>query len=429
MGSTGSLIGCSTLNASQSLCGSSGRAILIAKRFKYLAEKLALVTPTPFYVVDPGGVERDFSAMDKAWREWFPRFTLAYSYKSNPLTVFTQLLCSLGATAEVVSGAELRTALEDGFAPRNILFDGPVKNAAELAHAVSLGVGVQVDSLSEAEHFAATARDFGATPRVCLRLAMPTASGRWSRFGLLPGEAPHAWRLLADAGIGVRGVHLGVGTLASGPETYRAAVSRWCETLRVWAAASGEPFVLNLGGGFPPRRATADPRAPWRDFAAEVAEECRLIGLPPEDVRLVIEPGRSLVEEHGVLVARVAVRKQRTDAPDLVVLDAGTNLSRTVKSRPHPIEFVRADAPSNADAMPASESFDVYGNNCYEGDVFARGVPGPALLGPEDLVLVGCVGAYDMPFAHVWVRPQPPVFATTESGGHTVVRERGTRIR
>lgn len=396
---------------------------MISARLEGAAEKLARVTPTPFYVVDPRGVERDFSAMDKAWREWFPRFTLAYSYKSNPLAAFTRLLCSLGAAAEVVSGPELQTALDDGFAPRNILFDGPAKSAAELARAVSLGVGLQVDSLGEAESLAAAARDFAAVPRVCLRLAMPTEAGRWSRFGLPAGEAPRAWRLLAEAGIGVRGVHLGVGTLARGPEAYRAAIRLWRETLREWSAAADEPFVLNLGGGFPPRRDTAEPGAPWREFAAGAAEECRLAGLPPEDVHLVIEPGRSLVEEHGVLVARVAVRKRRGDAPDLLVLDAGTNLARTVKSRPHPLAFARAQAASSA------EPFDVYGNNCYEDDVFARGVPGPAAAGPEDLVLVGCVGAYDMPFAHVWVRPRPAVFAVAESGSPVVVRERGTRIR
>ncbi|MYW00714.1 hypothetical protein, partial [Streptomyces sp. SID3343] len=264
---------------------------------------------------------------------------------------------------------------------------------------------------------------------VCLRLAVPTAAGRWSRFGLLPDEAPRVWRLLADAGVVVRGVHLGVGTLVRGPETYRAAMRLWRRTLRAWAAASAEPFVLNLGGGFPARRDTAEPRAPWREFASGVAEECRLIALPPEDVRLVIEPGRSLVEEHGVLVARVAVRKRRADGADLLVLDAGTNLARTVKSRAHPIEFVGAEPRSAGDVPLATEPFDLYGNNCYEEDVFARGVPGPASLAPGDLVVVGCVGAYDMPFAHVWVRPSPPILAPTDSGGHVVVRERGTRIR
>ncbi|WP_331771487.1 hypothetical protein OG948_48735 (plasmid) [Embleya sp. NBC_00888] len=402
---------------------------MIDDRLKCAAEKVAREVPTPFHVVDPGGVERDFVAMDKAWREFFPRFSLAYSYKSNPLVAFTRLLRSLGALAEVVSGPELQAALDDGFAPRDILFDGPVKSPAESAFAVARGVGLQIDSSAEAEHLAAATRDSGGAPRVCLRLAMPTDSGRWSRFGLLPDEAPYAWRLLADAGVVVRGVHLGVGTLVRDPETYRAAIRLWRRTIRAWAAASDEPFVLNLGGGFPPRREAADPIAPWRDFAAGAAEECRSIGLPPEDVRLVIEPGRSLVEEHGVLVARVAVRKRRAEGADLLVLDAGTNLARTVKSRPHPIEFVRADPPSPTGAPPGTDAFDLYGNNCYEEDVFARGMRGPASLAPGDLVLVGCVGAYDMPFSHVWVRPRPPVFAVSDSDDHVVVRERGTRIR
>ncbi|MYW03857.1 hypothetical protein GT354_37365, partial [Streptomyces sp. SID3343] len=147
---------------------------MIDDRLTGAAARMAREIPTPFHVVDPDGVERDFVAMDKAWREWFPRFTLAYSYKSNPLAAFTRLLCSLGAVAEVVSGPELQTALDDGFAPQDILFDGPVKTPAESARAVALGVGLQIDSVAEAEHLAAAGRGSGAAPRVCLRLAVPT---------------------------------------------------------------------------------------------------------------------------------------------------------------------------------------------------------------------------------------------------------------
>ncbi|MFI1582523.1 hypothetical protein [Embleya sp. NPDC020630] len=407
---------------------------MIENRLKAAAERIAREIPTPFYVVDPSGVERDFSAMGKAWREWFPRCTLAYSYKSNPLTAFTRLLCALGATAEVVSGPELEIALRDGFPPDRILFDGPVKHAAELTRALTLGVGVQIDSAAEVEHVAAAIPEGGPRPRVCLRLAIGTDSGEWSRFGLMPDEVPRARRILADAGVRVRGVHLGVGTLVGGPQTYRAAIRLWRETLPELAHDAPEPFVLNIGGGFPPRGDTADPAAPWAEFAAEVAEECGLLGLRPRDVHLVVEPGRSLAEEHGVLVARVAVRKRRAEGPDLLVLDAGTNLARTVKSRHHPIEFVSSgtdDAGGTRDvpgADCAREPYVVYGNNCYEGDVFTRAVDGPSSLGPGQLVLVGSVGAYDMPFAHVWVRPRPPVYAAAGTG-HVLVRKPGRAIR
>ncbi|MFC5664254.1 hypothetical protein ACFP3U_14825 [Kitasatospora misakiensis] len=373
---------------------------------------------TPFYLFDLEELGAAYREMGRVWRREFPHLTVAYSYKTNPLAAVTRRLAELGGTAEVVSGAELELALADGFAPERIVFDGPVKSPAELARAARLGVLVHVDSLTELRQLLELP---GGRPPVGLRLATRGGGGEWSRFGLLPAEVERARELLGRAGLPVRSVHVGVATL-SGPEAYREALVSWAEVLRRLAKAAEGRLTVDVGGGFPPRGV---PGRGWEVYAAAVAAGCREAGLGPEEVDLLIEPGRSLVEEHGALVCRVAVRKSR-DGRELLVLDGGTNLARTVKSRAHPIGF-----PAAPDDLGGR--YRLLGANCYEGDLFADEVAGPADAAPGDLVVIGGSGGYDLPFAHIWVRPRPPVHALdgggNGGGGWTVVREPGDTVR
>ncbi|MER7708893.1 hypothetical protein ABTX81_39200 [Kitasatospora sp. NPDC097605] len=386
---------------------------MLSDRLRAGALEVAERCATPFYLFDLEAFDAGYREMARVWRREFPRLTVAYSYKSNPLAAVTRRLAALGGSAEVVSGAELSLALADGFAPGRIVFDGPVKSPAELARAAALGVPVQVDSLTELGDLLALP---GGSPPVGLRLATRGGDGEWSRFGLLPAEVVRARELLGRAGLPVWGVHVGVGTL-SAPRAYGEALVSWAQVLRELAKAADGRLTVDVGGGFPPRGV---PGRGWDVYAAAVASGCRRAGLEPDAVDLLIEPGRSLVEAHGALVCRVAVRKSR-DGRELLVLDGGTNLARTVKSRPHPIAF-----PAAPDDLGGR--YRLLGANCYEGDVFADDVPGPADAGPGDVVVIGGSGAYDFPFAHLWVRPRPPVHAS-DGAGWTEVRERGGAIR
>ncbi|WP_188298384.1 hypothetical protein [Streptomyces sp. CBMA156] len=386
---------------------------MLNDRLRTGALEVAERCATPFYLFDLEELDADYREMGRIWRQEFPHLTVAYSYKTNPLAAVTQRLAALGGTAEVVSGAELSLALADGFAPGRIVFDGPVKSPADLAQAGRLGVPVQVDSLTELSDLLALP---GEHPPVGLRLSTRGAGGEWSRFGLLPDEVVRARELLGRAGQPVWGVHAGVTTL-SDPEAYRDALVSWAEVIRDLAKAAEGRLTVDVGGGFPPR---GIPGRGWEVYAAAVAAGCREAGLSPEEVDLLIEPGRSLVERHGALVCRVAVRKSRDDR-ELLVLDGGTNLARTVKSRAHPIEFPAAPGDLGG-------RYRLLGANCYEADVFADEVAGPAGAAPGDVVVIGGAGGYDQPFAHLWVRQRPPVHAL-DGDGWTVVRERGDTIR
>ena len=391
--------------------------MMISERLRTAARNADLITPC--YIFDLAGIEATASAMIKAWREEFPHFTLAYSVKTNPLSAITTRLRSLGAAAEVVSGAELDAALGDGFTPDQIYFDGPVKLPAEISHAVTAGVAIQADSLAEVDSLISiAAQGNGMVPRVALRLAVPLGRGRWSRFGLLPAEVATARAALAAAGVPVRGVHFNTGQHPLDAKPYQAVLRTWKALLCELCSMADEPLLVDIGGGFPAASCAPGVKLPpWSVYSRGVAAECRALGLPPDDLHLVIEPGRSLVEDHAILVTCVAVTKRR-GRRSLAIVDAGTNLARSINGWHHAVEFLR----------PGDTRYDIYGAMCYESDLFREQVPGPADLAIGDRVIIGAVGGYDIPSANVWVRPRPPVYALISNGLQSI-REPGSGIR
>jgi diaminopimelate decarboxylase len=218
----------------------------------------------------------------------------------------------------------------------------------------------------------------------------------------------------------VRGIHFNTGLhpLDAGP--YRRVLRNWRTLLQDLRKEAAEPLMVDIGGGFPAASCAPGTQLPhWSTYAAAVAAECRALGLPPEDLHLVIEPGRSLVEDHAVLVTSVAVKKER-DRRHVVVVDAGTNLARSISGWHHTVEFLD----------PGDVQYDIYGSMCYESDQFQRRVLGPPVLRAGDRVLIGAVGGYDIPSANIWVRHRPAIYALSDAGNEfTCLRGPSAEIR
>lgn len=363
---------------------------------------------TPYYVLDLDGMASTCRVMIDAWRSQFPTFTLAYSYKTNTISAVTRTLREAGASAEVVSGPELEHAVADGHEGSNIFFDGPVKHPHELAHSLRVGARIQVDSLTEVKTLIGLLRSGEhPPPLVSLRVASRIGRGKVSRFGLTEGEFGHAAEMLAERGIRVSGLHFNTGQHPTTARPYREHLSLYAGLLRSLIAANPERRItVDIGGGFPAASSMNGRPLPHPiTFATSVAEQFDVLGIPRELVHLVIEPGRSLVEDHGALVSSVAAIKNRGNHR-LAVLDAGTNLVRSIRTWAHPVQFTRA----------GQVPYDVYGAMCFEDDVFARDLRGPADLMPGDRLIVGAAGGYDIPSANEWLRPRPAVYATTPNG-------------
>jgi diaminopimelate decarboxylase len=352
--------------------------------------------------------------MRGAWAQVFDgRVEIAYSYKTNALAAVTRCLQRLGSGAEVVCGAELEWALADGHAPERIYFDGPVKRPEEVARAIELGVRVQLDSLDEVSSVArAAARGASSKPRVSVRLAVPNPKSGISRFGMLPEEFDAARRALRGERIDIDGVHVHAGNRNASPATFAELSRRAAPSLRL-LQRSQERVVLDLGGGFPAAAsADGDPSQADHSFALSVRQTLLAEGVDLARLAIVLEPGRALTEAFGVLVARVAARKQRGQA-SLLVLDAGGNLAASSASRPGSVTIWGEGS--------GAATHHVFGCNCFESDLIASDVacPEPVKLGTP-VFIAGC-GAYELSSAPGWIRPLPAVLGQT-SGAISVLR-------
>jgi diaminopimelate decarboxylase len=378
---------------------------MAASRLKESAIKAARGgEATPFYLMDLDAVEHRFLAMRDAWKGVFESHVeIAYSYKTNGLTALARHLRVLGAAAEVVCGAELEWALADGHTGKHIYFDGPVKTIAEMARAIAVGARLQIDSLDELPGILEGAAIQGVpSPALSARLALPNPHAGVSRFGLLISEFDALHRELRAANLTLDGVHVHAGNKCAMPATFAELATLAAPCLRLLQRRHPR-VVLDLGGGFPSRRAFANVDPPSDIAYAEAVHAALVIGgIELDRLSIVLEPGRALTEDFGILALRVVARKHRGET-NLLVVDGGASLAG--------MGGVSRDFVTIVDSVPAIVPYQVFGSNCFERDLLAVGVAGPPDVACGTLLLVEGVGGYALNTAPAWIRPLPGILA------------------
>jgi diaminopimelate decarboxylase len=391
---------------------------------------------TPLYVYDQTVLQRRFQALRDALP---PNFDICYSVKANPNQALLRFFVERNCGLEIASSGEMLQALTAGCPPERILFAGPGKTEVEIAAAVAQGIGeIHVESLTEARRIAAAGRACNCPVRIALRVN-PAASvqGGGMRMGAKPApfgiDEDQLEEVLAEiaqeTALEVVGIHLYVGTQILDAqvllEQYRAGV----EIARRVAARLGKPLsTIDLGGGlgvpyFAHERPLdlAKMRQGLERLAQEVAGDPALAG-----VRFIIEPGRFLVAEAGIYIARVTdVKISRgkrfviTDGGMHHHLAASGNLGQTIK-RNFPVALV------NKLNRAAGERVDVVGPLCTPLDVLARNLALPPVeIG--DLVGVFQSGAYARAASPLGFlsRESPPEVLIAE-GVSRLIRRRGS---
>ncbi len=385
---------------------------------------IAAEVGTPFYCYSLAGLTRNYRALEAALAG-LPA-TICYALKANSNQAVIAAFAGLGAGADVVSGGELRRALAAGVPAGRIVFSGVGKTQEEIALALRSGIHqLNVESEAELDLISAVAAGAGVTARVSLRINPDVdarthdkiSTGRkQDKFGIaidrtLPAYARAAeLPNLAPSGLAM---HIGSQLLSLAP--YRAAFGRLAEQVRALRAAGHDVMSLDLGGGVGiTYRDEAPPR--FEDYAAVVRETVGGLGCD-----LMFEPGRSMVGNAGVLVARVLYMKDGGIRPVAVVDAAMNDLARpAMYGAYHAI--VPVTQPQNS---PDCVETDVVGPVCESGDTFAvaRSLPP---LAPGDLVAFGSAGAYGSVMSSAY-NSRPPAPEVLVSGDRfAVVRARQT---
>ncbi len=354
--------------------------------------RIADAVGTPAFVYSVNFLRERFATLSSALAGIPHR--VHYSVKANDNLAVLATLRELGAGVDIVSAGELHRALRAGFTGRDIVFSGVGKTAEEIRLALEADVHFfNVESDGELELIAAVASAEGREARVALRvnpevdvetLHHYTRTGsRGDKFGVPYDEVPAlAARAVELPRVRLVGLDMHVGSQLTSLAPFERGVERMLDLLeRVRAAGAPDLGWLDLGGGLGVPYAPGDAELDLEAFAALARSAAERSGLD-----LVIEPGRFLVANAGVLLTRVLYRK-RSGGTDFVITDAGmTELMRP--SHYQAYHRVEAVAPRDGGGR-----VDVVGPVCESGDFLAHGRE-IGEVEPGDLVAVHSAGAY-----------------------------------
>jgi diaminopimelate decarboxylase len=383
--------------------------------------RIAEVVGTPTYVYSARGI-RDQYARLAAALDGVPH-RVHFSVKANSSLAVLKLLRELGAGVDIVSGGELHRALCAGFTGADIVFSGVGKTDEELWTALHQGTRlINVESEAELRALSVVAERIGIDAAVALRVNPEVdvdtphhytrTGGRGHKFGVPYDEVVELAALCARLPrLRLEGLDMHVGSQLTRMEPYEHGVARLLELLAPVRAAAGDTLrVLDIGGGLAVPyggEASVDLDAFGR-FARTVADDSGL--------ELIVEPGRFLVAEAGVLLTRVIYRK-RSGGKEYVIADAGmTELLRPSHYQAyHQIEAVR---PSGA-----REVVDVVGPVCESGDFLALDREMDAVA-RGDLLAVRDTGAYGFVMASNYNSRPRPAEVLVDNGRFGVVTAR-----
>jgi len=357
--------------------------------------RIAAEVGTPFYCYSTATIERHYRVLQQAFSGLDALICYALKANSNQAVIAT--LARLGAGMDVVSEGELRRALAAGVPADRIIFAGVGKTRDEMAFAVSESIhSFNVESEPELEALSEVAAGRSRTARVVLRVnpdvdarthAKISTGKAENKFGVPYGDAARLYAKAAGLpGIEAAGVHMHIGSQITDLQPFRHAFTLMRDLVGELRRAGHAIGHLDIGGGLGvPYDSTANDIAPSPEaYAAVVRETLGDLGL-----KIALEPGRVIVANAGVLVARVLYVKQGRDKTFTVVDAAMNDLIRpTLYEAEHEIWPV-----SEAAAGAARIVQDVVGPVCETGDYLALNrALAPAAAG--DLLAIMSAGAY-----------------------------------
>ena len=372
----------------------------IYKDGKMFAEDVALddlanQVGTPFYVYSTATLERHFDVFQGALHGLDALVCFAVKANSNQAVIKT--LASRGAGADVVSGGELTRALKAGVPAEKIVFSGVGKTDEEIRLALDSGIKqINVESEPELDRINDVANACGKVADVTLRVNPDVDAKTHEKIstGKLENKFGIEWtrvngvyqRAHNMTGVKIRGLSMHIGSQLLDLQPFREAYTRAAEMVAELRAAGMVVDVLDIGGGLGiPYFEEEEDQAPTPEAYAQVVRET----LGDLGVELVLEPGRMIAGNSGLLVTRVVYVKEGTSKTFLIV-DAGMNdlIRPTLYSAFHKIEPAVEPAP-NADLIDV----DVVGPICGTGDTFAKGRM-MAQVQAGDLLVMRTAGAY-----------------------------------
>ncbi|RJG15052.1 diaminopimelate decarboxylase [Massilia cavernae] len=396
---------------------------------------------SPVYVYSAQTFRDHFAVLENAFAGIAP--LICFSVKSCSNLSVLKLLVDQGCGLDVVSGGELFRALKAGAPADKIVFAGVGKSRDELVQAIDAGVFLfNAESEAELLRIDAVASAAGKRVKAAIRVNPDVADadtpektstgGRQTKFGVPIERADVLFEAGRYSNVDVVGIHIHLGSPIPAAKTYLAAIDKVEQMVDRLEAGGRQIEFINVGGGFPAQyRTEAKPVCSLTDMGDAICT--RLQGLKARGKHFIIEPGRSISANAGILLTTVEYIKQGWERK-IAIVDAGMNvlLRPTLYGASHviwPARFNRfgghwtALPREDALADAGLEAIDIVGPICETGDYFALGHALPVLGGGDLLAIYSC-GAYGMSMASQYNSRGRPAEVMVDGGKARVIRTR-----
>jgi diaminopimelate decarboxylase len=351
---------------------------------------IAQKVQTPFYCYSSAAIETSFNDYQQAFSE--QDTLICYAVKANSNQAVLATLAKLGSGADVVSMGEIRRAIAAGIPAKKIVYSGVAKTQEEIQYALSLGIfQFNVESEPELELISKVATSVDATaaisfrinPDVCAQTHAKISTGKAeNKFGIPISKAKIAYERAAQlSGIKVQGVDVHIGSQLTNLAPFEEAYQRIAELVVELRTAGHDINVIDVGGGL--GITYLDEVIPSKQAYADMVEA----QLGHLNCKIVLEPGRSLLGNAGILVSNVVYVKSGEER-QFLMLDAGMN----DLIRPSMYEAFHQILAVNNKNKPLT-TYDVVGPVCETGDTFAKARQ-VHQCSTGDLVAIMSSGAY-----------------------------------
>jgi diaminopimelate decarboxylase len=374
---------------------------------------------TPVYVYSRATLEQRYLAYDRAL-EGMPHL-VCYAVKANSNLAVLNVLARLGAGFDIVSAGELERVLRAGGDPARVVFSGVGKQAAEMRRALEVGVRCfNVESDAELDRLNEVAGELGVRAPVSLRVNPDVDAGthpyistglKENKFGVDIADAPRIYaRTAAMEYLDVVGVDCHIGSQLTSVAPFLDALDRVLALVDGLAENGIQLRHLDLGGGLGVTYDQEQPPSP-EEYVTAVRER-----MGDRNLALVLEPGRSIAANAGVMLTRVEFLKC-TDQHNFAIVDAAMN----DMIRPALYSAWQAIVPVNNRSAEAEKSWDIVGPVCETGDFLGKART--LALQPGDLLAVRSAGAYGFVMSSNYnTRCRPPEVMVDGEQAHLVRR-------
>ena len=359
-------------------------------------EKIAKELGTPLYVYSYTALKETFDHFNEAFSGC--DHLICFSMKANANKAVLKALINEGSGIDVVTGGELQRAILAGCDPKKIVFSGVGKSSEEISQALEAGIlQFNVESEEELENINRIAIEQKTKAPIALRVnpdvdpkthASISTGLKKSKFGICHDNAVEIYKKASQMkGIEIVGIDCHIGSQLTSVDPFVEAIRKVINLIKAIEKEGIKLKHLDMGGGLGITYKDEVPPTP-EAYAGSLKEEIKGLSM-----KLILEPGRFLVGNAGIMLTKVLYNKEREDKK-FVIVDAATNdlMRPTLYDAFHKIEPITVEP--KRDKVHA----DIVGPICETGDFFAQGRPLQKML-PGEYLAIMSAGAYGFSMA------------------------------